>query len=93
MKIVGPLAELDFFSRNDEVKCTFRAPHFADKALKDPDNFGYNTIAMKSPVFANGTTIPNGSYKFLLRALKVTGDPKQEEDFESWLSPIIGIVA
>ncbi|PBK95398.1 pyrolysin [Armillaria gallica] len=77
VKIVGPLAELDFFSRNDE----------------DPDNFGYNTIAMKSPVFANGTTIPNGSYKFLLRALKVTGDPKQEEDFESWLSPIIGIVA
>ncbi|PBK73462.1 pyrolysin [Armillaria solidipes] len=77
VKIVGPLAELDFFSRNDE----------------DPDNFGYNTIAMKSPVFANGTSIPNGSYKFLLRALKVTGDPKQEEDFESWLSPIIGIVA
>ncbi|KAK0194981.1 subtilisin-like protease [Armillaria mellea] len=77
VKIVGPLAELDFVSRNDE----------------DPDNFGYNTIAMKSPVFANGTTILNGSYKFLLRALKVTGDSKQEEDFESWLSPVIGIVA
>ncbi|KAK0462602.1 subtilisin-like protease [Desarmillaria tabescens] len=77
VKIVGPLAELDFFSRNDE----------------DPDNFGYNTIAMRSPVFANGTAIPNGSYKFLLRALKVTGDPTKEEDFESWLSPIIGIVA
>ncbi|KAG7446685.1 pyrolysin [Guyanagaster necrorhizus] len=76
VKIVGPLAELDFFSRNNE----------------DPDNFGYNTIAMKSPVFANGTAIPNGSYKFLLRALKVTGDPKEEEDFESWLSPTIGIV-
>ncbi|KAK0476848.1 subtilisin-like protease [Armillaria novae-zelandiae] len=77
VKIVGPLAELDFFSRNNE----------------DPDTFGYNTIAMKSPVFANGTTIPNGSYKFLLRALKVTGDPRQEEDFESWLSPVIRIVA
>ncbi|KAF7321903.1 Subtilisin-like protease [Mycena kentingensis (nom. inval.)] len=43
--------------------------------------------------FANGTTIPNGAYKILLRSLKVTGDPKNEADWESWLSPVIGVVA
>lgn len=43
--------------------------------------------------FANGTTIPNGSYKILLRALKVTGDTTNEADYESWLSPTIGVTA
>jgi hypothetical protein len=43
--------------------------------------------------FANGTVIPNGSYKILLRALKVTGDPTNEADYESWLSPVIGVAA
>lgn len=44
------------------------------------------------PTFANGTVIPNGEYKVLFRALKVTGDPTNEDDFESWLSPdVIGI--
>ncbi|KAJ7602261.1 peptidase S8/S53 domain-containing protein [Roridomyces roridus] len=46
-----------------------------------------------SNIFANGTVIPDGSYKILLRALKVTGDPKNEADYESWLSPIVGIAA
>lgn len=42
-------------------------------------------------MFANGTAIPNGQYRILLRAQKVTGDPTNELDFESWLSPIIGV--
>ncbi|KIO19556.1 hypothetical protein M407DRAFT_16103 [Tulasnella calospora MUT 4182] len=37
--------------------------------------------------FVNGTVIPNGSYKLLLRALKITGNPKKNEDYEQWLSP------
>ncbi|KAJ7902169.1 subtilisin-like protease [Mycena olivaceomarginata] len=43
--------------------------------------------------FANGTVIPNGSYKVLLRSLRVTGDPKNEADYESWLSPVFGVAA
>lgn len=39
--------------------------------------------------FANGSDIANGSYKVLLRALKVTGDPAVQADYESWLSPIL----
>ncbi|KAJ7248783.1 subtilisin-like protease [Mycena rebaudengoi] len=42
--------------------------------------------------FANGTVIPNGSYKILLRSLRVTGDPTNEADYDSWLSPVIGVV-
>ena len=56
------------------------------------DGTGFNQIAI-GPTFANGTKIPNGSFKVLFRALKVTGDPTKEEDYESWLSPVIGIVA
>ncbi|PBK73461.1 subtilisin-like protease [Armillaria solidipes] len=58
----------------------------------DSDN-PYYLLDLTTPTFADGTTIPNGSYKLLLRALKVTGDPSEESDYESWLSPIIGVVA
>jgi len=46
----------------------------------------YSTYALSTPTFLNGTTIPNGTYKFLLRALKITGNVKKQEDYESWLS-------
>ncbi|EJD39665.1 subtilisin-like protease [Auricularia subglabra TFB-10046 SS5] len=42
--------------------------------------------------FANGTAIPYGQYRALFRALKVSGDARREEDYEVWLSPVIGIV-
>ncbi|EEB87633.1 hypothetical protein MPER_14958, partial [Moniliophthora perniciosa FA553] len=51
---------------------------------------GYFSVALDSPTFANGTAIPAGSYKLLARALRVTGDPANEEDYDSWLSPIVG---
>ncbi|CDO69143.1 hypothetical protein BN946_scf185042.g45 [Trametes cinnabarina] len=74
---LGSLFEADFQPRNSDVD----------------DGTGFNTLAISAPEFANGTTIPNGSYRILLRALKVTGDPTKEADFESWLSPVIGIDA
>ncbi|KAG5646298.1 hypothetical protein DXG03_003895 [Asterophora parasitica] len=75
VKIVGPLAELDYIPRHDES---------ADE--------GYTSIPV-STNFANGTRIPNGTYRVLVRALKVTGDATRQEDYESWLSPIIGFQA
>ncbi|KAG5640018.1 hypothetical protein DXG03_001768, partial [Asterophora parasitica] len=56
-----------------------------------PDN-GFSYIPL-STTFANGTSIPNGSYRVLVRALRVTGDATKEEDYDSWLSPIIGFQA
>ncbi|KAK7053167.1 hypothetical protein VNI00_003786 [Paramarasmius palmivorus] len=52
---------------------------------------GWNTIDITTPIFANGTAIPPGSYKILARALRVTGNPESEEDYDTWLSPIIGV--
>ncbi|KAJ7844453.1 subtilisin-like protease [Mycena leptocephala] len=75
--IIGTLFEFTYLSRSDEVR-------FGD--LLD------NTVLL-SNTFANGTAIPHGSYKVLLRSLKVTGDPTNEADYESWLSPIIGVAA
>jgi hypothetical protein len=48
---------------------------------------GYSSIQVTA--FANGTAIPDGSYKILLRALKITGNPKQEADYEVWTSPVV----
>ncbi|KAF8149470.1 pyrolysin [Crassisporium funariophilum] len=79
VKIVGPLAEFDFISRNNED-------------TSDTGN-GFSTLALTDPAFANGTVIPNGSYRILIRGLRVTGDPTKEEDYDSWLSPIVGIQA
>ncbi|KAK7692411.1 hypothetical protein QCA50_004036 [Cerrena zonata] len=56
------------------------------------DGTGFNAFGLTN-VFSNGTVVPNGSYKVLLRTLKVTGDRTKEEDFESWLSPIVGVQA
>jgi len=73
--IVGPLAELDFIPRNNE----------------DPADDAFTTLVFSQPVFANGSQIPNGFYRMLVRALKVTGNPTREADYESFLSPVVGI--
>ncbi|EJD39676.1 subtilisin-like protease [Auricularia subglabra TFB-10046 SS5] len=41
--------------------------------------------------FANGTAIAKGRYRLLFRALRVTGNPARQEDYEVWLSPIVGV--
>ncbi|KDR78150.1 hypothetical protein GALMADRAFT_224528 [Galerina marginata CBS 339.88] len=77
VKTVGPLVEIDFISRNNDDT--------------SPTGMGFTTLTEDTPSFANGTTIPNGLYRVLIRALKVTGDPTREEDYESWLSPVVGV--
>ncbi|KAG7086750.1 hypothetical protein E1B28_002682 [Marasmius oreades] len=72
---LGPLFEFDFIARNNE---------------NPDDNIAYQ-FPINTPTFANGATIPNGSYRLLLRALRVTGDRENESDYESWLSPIVGV--
>ena len=34
---------------------------------------------------------PLGSYRILLRVLKITGDPARERDYETYLSPVVGV--
>ncbi|PVF93858.1 subtilisin-like protein [Serendipita vermifera] len=52
----------------------------------DPE-VGYSMFILSNNTFANNTVIPNGRYKILMRALKITGDPTNEADYEVWLSP------
>jgi hypothetical protein len=54
----------------------------------DPD-VGYSTFGLSNNTFANNTRIPNGRYRILLRALKITGSMKEEADYEAWLSPVV----
>ena len=49
----------------------------------------WGSINVDQSVFANGIAIRNGSYGILMGALRMTGDPTQEEDH----SPIFGINA
>ncbi|TFK18824.1 peptidase [Coprinopsis marcescibilis] len=55
------------------------------------EDSSYSTFPVYAPFFSNGTAIPAGSYRLLLRALRVTGNPERQEDYESWLSPVIGV--
>ncbi len=94
VKVVGPLVEFQYLSRNNEVGITFFplcSPVLSDMPKQGDSENRFDHFSFDSPVFANGTAIPNGSYRMLLRVLRVTGNPKDEEDYESWLSPIIGI--
>ncbi|KIJ56962.1 hypothetical protein M422DRAFT_40528 [Sphaerobolus stellatus SS14] len=75
--VIGNLAEFDYQPRNAEASTA-------------ADN-GWVTLSLNPPAFANGTAIPNGQYRVLLRALKITGNPTLESDYETWLSPIIGV--
>ncbi|KAG9086315.1 hypothetical protein FS749_003726 [Ceratobasidium sp. UAMH 11750] len=75
VKTLGVIYQEDYISRNS--------------AAATADNNGYSSYPVAQ--FANGTAIPNGSYKILLRALKITGDPKEEEDYEVWTSPQIDV--
>lgn len=43
--------------------------------------------------FTNGTSVPYGSYKFLVRALRITGNPTKQADYDSWVSPVFNLVA
>ncbi|CEL56903.1 Minor extracellular protease vpr OS=Bacillus subtilis (strain 168) GN=vpr PE=1 SV=1 [Rhizoctonia solani AG-1 IB] len=72
---VGVIRQDDFPARNSRASTT------AER--------GFNTLLVKS--FANKTEIPDGSYKILVRALKITGDPRKQEDYEVWTSPQIDI--
>jgi hypothetical protein len=58
---------------------------------------GFNNVPLSSSeegfALANGTQVPNGSYKVLLRALKIFGDETDADSYESWLSPVINIAS
>jgi hypothetical protein len=78
IQTIGGLATLEYNPRNTEST--------------DPD-IGYTTFAISNNTFANDTYIPNGRYKVLLRALKITGDLTNEDDYEAWLSPVMAFNA
>ena len=77
VRTVGALYEYSYLSREDEL------------VKNDTD---YNSIRrLPSPHFDDGSLIPNGFYRILMRALRVTGDPEKQEDYDSYLSEIVGI--
>ncbi|EJU04161.1 subtilisin-like protease [Dacryopinax primogenitus] len=76
LPLLGNILELDDYPRSSS-------------ATDAPDN-GYYPFQWNGTC-ANGSYAANGEYKMLLRALKVTGDPSNDADWEAWLSPIFGV--
>jgi len=88
VKVVGPLVEFEYLPRNNEVSTTFPPGSvISDMPIQDILDNGFYPFSLDLPVFANGTAIPKGRYRMLVRVLRVTGNPKEEDDYESWLSP------
>jgi hypothetical protein len=48
----------------------------------DSDGFPIDFINMKTATFPNGSTIPNGSYRLLFCALRITGNPEEDKDYD-----------
>ncbi|PVF93855.1 subtilisin-like protein [Serendipita vermifera] len=72
--ILGSLLKSQYRSRHDPTQDA---------------GFGYSTFVLRNNTFSDSRPIPNGRYKFLLRALKITGDLTNESDYEAWLSPVV----
>ncbi|CAE6424271.1 unnamed protein product [Rhizoctonia solani] len=75
VKTLGVLYQEDYVPRNS--------------AAPTADSNGYSGLQVLT--FANGTAIPDGSYKVLFRALKITGNPRSQGDYEVWTSPMVVI--
>ena len=94
VKVVGPITSFDYIPRHVSPSPPRRLGVQGLKFLlfqNEDKNLGFSQFNLQQPTFANGTVIPNGAYRFLFRALRVTGNPQKEEDYESWLSPIVGV--
>ncbi|KAJ7026846.1 subtilisin-like protease [Mycena alexandri] len=76
INVVGPILEHDYAPRNDGTSS---------------QDLNFVSGLNMTNTFANGTVIPNGSYKVLIRALRVTGDPDKEADYDAWLSQTMGV--
>ncbi|KAH7091708.1 subtilisin-like protein [Auriculariales sp. MPI-PUGE-AT-0066] len=74
--IVGPIYELTWFGRNGVGAQSVR--DFIDDWLPRQ--------------FMNGTAVPNGQYRYLIRALRITGDPAKLEDYDIYVSQQFGYV-
>ncbi|GJJ15901.1 hypothetical protein Clacol_010179 [Clathrus columnatus] len=57
----------------------------------EQDLDGTYSLNLTHPLFGDNSTISNGQYRFFLRALKVSGDRNNEADYETFLSPIVGV--
>ena len=53
--------------------------------------FPISVFDMKTATFLNGSTIPNGFYRFLFRAFRVTGDRALNQDYDYALSDSFGV--
>ncbi|PFH47296.1 hypothetical protein AMATHDRAFT_198228 [Amanita thiersii Skay4041] len=65
----------------------------ADWVRRDAEDHNWTKKAQSIDQFSNMTAIPNGDYRVLVRALRVTGNPSMLADYESWLSHPIYIRA
>ncbi|KAB5590081.1 Minor extracellular protease vpr [Ceratobasidium theobromae] len=54
---------------------------------RDNSDFTPKSHIRRFKKFANGTEIPDGKYKILLWALRITGNPARKGDYETWESP------
>ncbi|KAH8925270.1 subtilisin-like protein [Atractiella rhizophila] len=77
----------------DSVPIVGNIPSLSGDYLSRDSSTGDEQLVWDGTITASGSTVnaPNGSYRLLMRALKMTGNPKIEEDYESWLSPIVTI--
>ncbi|EJD49641.1 subtilisin-like protease [Auricularia subglabra TFB-10046 SS5] len=72
------------------VGTVFKEPYTTRNAATPFGDLLFSEVDFQRPIFENGATVPRGQYKYLIRALKLFGNAAYNEDYESYLSAIIG---
>ncbi|KAK1229982.1 hypothetical protein PQX77_006945 [Marasmius sp. AFHP31] len=77
LPIIGRIGNETFVGRNNEGVGNV----VVEVPLDDDARF------LNGSSFSNDTYVPSGTYKILLSALRVTGDPSNLDHYDHWLSP------
>ncbi|KZV97986.1 subtilisin-like protein [Exidia glandulosa HHB12029] len=77
----------------DKVATLGRAYEFEDLTRNAISRGAAVVYTIDFPIeFANGTAVPFGQYKLLVRSLRVTGNPSNEADYDVYVSEQVGLV-
>lgn len=91
---LGLAAEFDYLPRGGLSSQAVRPSASPAWRLTKGASQGPPFVAINFPTaFANGTAVPLGEYRVLLRALRLTGNPADERDYDVYVSQPVGIVA
>ncbi|KAL0063639.1 hypothetical protein AAF712_009437 [Marasmius tenuissimus] len=83
--LVDPGLELSALPSKVPVDCSGILSGLTLPGISSFRSLGLNN----NMTFANGSFVPDDTYKVMVRALRVSGNPDVQKDYDTWLSPAL----